>query len=1051
MSCGERTIPATIDEIAKATPDQKWATYAESRERFERGQLRTVTFGELANAIDRLAWHLDEALSTRTDKETVGYIGPNDISERQPDPTLSKLVDEGTVQEIDIPAIETLLDPQPVQAFRYEADFRTCLHDSFIILHTSGSTGLPKPVGITHGLIATIDAQQLLPDVDGRYTAAREWARRSVYTALPPFHSAGFNFFSFSVFQSTHLVMGPADQPPSLDTVEQILNTGCASAAVIPPSLLAEVAADEKLLSRLSEWSSVAFGGGPLPRDAGDAIWKHTKVLQCLGSTETFNVPELVPRSIDEWPYHDFHPNLCISFMERQQGLHELVFIRNESSLKHQGAFWTFPELNEYPMKDLYEQHPSKPSLWAYRGRVDDVIVLSNGEKIMPKDAENAIAHDENIRAALIVGNGQAQPGLLVEPKEELSDKQAEQVQASLSGTVSKANKALPGHGQIHTSHVRLLSRPDSFLRSAKGEIQRAPTTEALSETIQSLFSSAGMMTNEEKCFDFTNEDTLASSLSDVITAEFLEGRRPQPDDNLFDCGFDSLKVLKMVKYIKCAYKRSDAVPGNNLSITSRLIYQHPTLRSLSRAVMLAAGGQNDGEAGGQEDVHAYMNSLLETCSSRLNGIGTDRPTVVVLTGSTGSLGSYILDNLLRNPKVDKVFCLNRSSNAMEKQKQNNESRGLTQDFSKAEFLQVNLAQAELNLDKEKYTMLRMQATHIIHNAWPVDFNMSLSTFEPQLEGCLRLIELACIAPVKPEMMFLSSVGAANNWCSISSTPVPEEPLRDFNAAEPMGYAHSKLLAERIFDRASAKHDIPVKICRVGQITGPVSSEKGMWNTNEWLPSILLSCKALRAIPESLGSMDAMTWIPCDLLSTMLVDTILGDPSKSTSNEPESDAWLNVSIDEPESDSSVGSRSSSECFSSSKDAVSSRTSLSSSAQGRTPTKATYLHFVNPNQAHWNEICHEIAPLIDGKADVVPLQQWADALARVADSEEDISQIPAVRLLEFFRGIASEKAQKPVFSTSRSTAHCKMLRDLPPVSVPWFKQWLTQWKKEGVLT
>lgn len=79
MSCGERTIPATIDEIAKTTPDQKWATYAESRECFERGQLRTVTFAELANAIDRLAWYFDEALSSRQNKETVGYIGPNDI------------------------------------------------------------------------------------------------------------------------------------------------------------------------------------------------------------------------------------------------------------------------------------------------------------------------------------------------------------------------------------------------------------------------------------------------------------------------------------------------------------------------------------------------------------------------------------------------------------------------------------------------------------------------------------------------------------------------------------------------------------------------------------------------------------------------------------------------------------------------------------------------------------------------------------------------------------------------------------------------------------
>lgn len=50
------------------------------------------------------------------------------------------------------------------------------------------------------------------------------------------------------------------------------------------------------------------------------------------------------------------------------QGLYELVFVRKPESAKHQGAFCTFPDAENYAMKDLYEKHPTKPDLWRHRG-----------------------------------------------------------------------------------------------------------------------------------------------------------------------------------------------------------------------------------------------------------------------------------------------------------------------------------------------------------------------------------------------------------------------------------------------------------------------------------------------------------------------------------------------------------------------------------------------------------------------------------------------------------------------------------------------------------
>src|SRR3569833_2612178 len=57
----------------------------------------------------------------------------------------------------------------------------------------------------------------------------------------------------------------------------------------------------------------------------------------------------------------------------------------------------------------------------------------------------------------------------------------------------------------------------------------------------------------------------------------------------------------------------------------------------------------------------------------------TSKPWTVILTGSTGSLGTYILSTLLRcfPERIDRVYCLNRSENAKDKQSADLSKRGL--------------------------------------------------------------------------------------------------------------------------------------------------------------------------------------------------------------------------------------------------------------------------------------------------------------------------------------------------------------------------------------
>lgn len=61
------------------------------------------------------------------------------------------------------------------------------------------------------------------------------------------------------------------------------------------------------------------------------------------------------------------------------------------------------------------------------------------------------------------------------------------------------------------------------------------------------------------------------------------------------------------------------------------------------------------------------------------------------------------------------------------------------------------------------------QVTTIIHNAYRVDFNLSLTSFEPQLVILRNLINLALSSAraTLPSVVFTSSVGVLRSKCSL--------------------------------------------------------------------------------------------------------------------------------------------------------------------------------------------------------------------------------------------------------------------------------------------
>jgi thioester reductase-like protein len=208
---------------------------------------------------------------------------------------------------------------------------------------------------------------------------------------------------------------------------------------------------------------------------------------------------------------------------------------------------------------------------------------------------------------------------------------------------------------------------------------------------------------------------------------------------------------------------------------------------------------------------------------------------------------------LLRNDNVKKVYCLVRASSreaAMDRVLSTLATKQLLpfNNTCKIVPLPSALNQADLGLDAAILNELKDSLTKVIHSAWAVNFNLGVRSFEQQhIQGVSNLLNL-CLsvrASSPAQFFFCSSISAA------AGTPLPatigEGPVPELEHAQSMGYARSKLVAERVIQAAAEKTGMVAKVLRVGQIVG--DTEAGIWNTTEAIPLMIQSAVSMHALP----------------------------------------------------------------------------------------------------------------------------------------------------------------------------------------------------------
>lgn len=474
-------------------------------------------------------------------------------------------------------------------------------------------------------------------------------------------------------------------------------------------------------------------------------------MISNFGATETACLPRLAP-AIKDWQYYYWHPSHSgIELRDHKDGLYELFLVRDPKLDLYQGIFSTFPDIQEYSMDDLYSKHPdpAKGFLYKWTSRADDVVVLSNGENLAPALMEASLKSSTAVKGAMVVGHGKFEPAALVDlgdsPPKDVYDRQ--EISKELEPSINEANRHAPAHGQLDPHHVLFAAKDRPLRYLGQGKIQRHQTYQKYEEDFEKLYQAAedGQLglteddAGDSPRVDFTRQSSIKEWLQKFIADDAgihdLGG-----DDTFFEAGMDSLRVIRIVRELKRQVKLADDTHLTPQLLSPGVVYSHPSLNELSDHLStkaksvpqdLNSGNQSaDSDETGRSSKLRDMESLLDKYVQTLpidnqrQHLPVTQGTTVLLTGSTGSLGSYLLNELSNDPNVQRIICLDRTSSAAEKHRETGPKRGLTPlDPEHVEFLKANLADPQLGVENEVYERLKNTVTHIIRKETPLSIS----------------------------------------------------------------------------------------------------------------------------------------------------------------------------------------------------------------------------------------------------------------------------------------------------------------------------------------
>ncbi|KAK7419763.1 hypothetical protein QQX98_003135 [Neonectria punicea] len=777
-------------------------------------------------------------------------------------------------------------------------DLPTELDSVVLLLHSSGTTGMPKPIAITH--------RQLLFAVNCHGFDTEEEAQGLNVSSLPLFHGFGLVAPGLSMSAGKTTVYPATDGIPTAQSIVELVKRTNAKSLMTVPFLLDDVVNNEEAIKVLAGLDFVGTGGAALGAGVGDKLAQGgVKLLNFYGTTESGPLSDtFVPKDNYSWKYFRLRKDVNYKVDELDPKDGQRMF-----------RMTVFPyggtegiEIADQLIRN--EQYPETD--FAAVGRDDDVIVLATGEKADPLILETMLSDAPLVKSAIAFGENRFNLGVIVEPASPIADGEEPTFKESIWPIIAAAGQKMESYSRISSQDVVIVVPCTVTIpRTDKGSIPRKEVYALFEKDINEVYEK--LARGVEESVEAFNLENLEQDLKKLVETHSRLQVSPSDwtvEDSLFDLGLDSLQALQLRRVLITAASKTQAFKDTDVAkmIPVEFLYLNSSVREMAAALT-----QRSGAAGTATESWSEVNKFVEQYSLAQNANAVDKlpstpeNVVVLLTGSSGSLGSHILANLVRSPNVKRVVVLLRKGKAAAPPVpgQKYDRSGLTargiklseEEWSKISSLDVDPTQEQLGLNPMVYGALQENVTQIIHAAWPMNYLIRLPSFQYQFKFLQNLLQLATQGKgdTKRRFVFVSSIAAvAKVGLASGGKLIAESPVEPVDAACGIGYADGKLVCEKILERAASTFtgQLEVTYVRCGQMTG--ARETGVWNSGEQIPMLLRTAQSVGSLPQLQGT---LSWIPVDDAAAVISDmTFSADvpPISQHLENPVRQAWSDV-------------------------------------------------------------------------------------------------------------------------------------------------------------
>lgn len=154
-------------------------------------------------------------------------------------------------------------------------------------------------------------------------------------------------------------------------------------------------------------------------------------------------------------------------------------------------------------------------------------------------------------------------------------------------------------------------------------------------------------------------------------------------------------------------------------------------------------------------DISAKDRLEVRHPDGKFDSSASENSEIVLLIGSTGALGANMLSVLLATESISHVYCLNRAPESGTLQVARSKALGLSTEFpdTRVTFLTIDLTSPDTSfVPSSHYATIASTVTLVIHAAWPVDSNLTLTSFSSSLTCVSSLASLTASSHHHPSI-----------------------------------------------------------------------------------------------------------------------------------------------------------------------------------------------------------------------------------------------------------------------------------------------------------